>query len=898
MRAVMAMLATAGRRLTAWTQRGHHARELDQELALHLDLLEADLRATGLSAAAAREAAHRQLGNRTRIAESSWDVLSLQPLDAMARDLLLTIRSARKSPGFAVTVIVTLALGIGATATVGSVLDHVLLRPLAYRDADRLVTLYQRGANGNLRLVSFPTFEDWARPRPEIAGMAYVRGLQVTLGAADGPQRAVAAFVSAGFFKVMGAGALQGRTFQPDEEATAGVGAVVLSHGLWMKAFGGDPGVIGRTVALDSGSGVVVGVMPPGFMYPSWAQLWRPLGQIVDRDPVLKRRDFHVDSRAIARLAPGGDVARATLLLAVTQQQIAVAYPDAESTWTGVKLVPLQTEVVGDVGTALWALGAAVAVVLLIACVNVANLAAVRGGSRGREIAVRLALGASRAQVARQFLVETLALAAVGGGLGVLGAVAAVAWLRRTAPFDLPRAGELAVDLPVLVAATLLTALTAVVFGVLPALRAAAPRGALGELLGGRPGAGGTRREARGRVLLTGVQFALALTLLVGAGLLVQSYRRLQAVQLGFDPRELLTLTVEPPKAKYSDPRAAFALYERLIARLRAEPGVEDAAVVNFMPLGRAGLPTRLELPGRTVSSEDLATYITVSEDYRRTMRIPLVRGRWFSSDEMRTAGDGIVISEGVARRYWPGADAVGRAITIFRSSQARADFGRAVPSVVIGVVGDVRQFGPENDADQAVYVPLVAEPWPWASVVVRARASGPGVVAALRRAVAEVEPGAVVPGSEGDRTGFQPVVQALSTVLAPRRYVLGLVTAFSVCALLLAAIGIYGVTSYTVARRTHELGIRLALGATRREIMASVLVRGLVTALAGCAAGTVGALFLVRFLEHLLYNTSVTDPVVLVTIPVLLVTVGMVASYLPARRAARVDPMIALRSD
>ncbi|HEY9517159.1 MAG TPA: FtsX-like permease family protein, partial [Gemmatimonadaceae bacterium] len=309
-------------------------------------------------------------------------------------------------------------------------------------------------------------------------------------------------------------------------------------------------------------------------------------------------------------------------------------------------------------------------------------------------------------------------------------------------------------------------------------------------------------------------------------------------------------------------------------------------------------VPTRIQVPGRQVSSEDGATYITVSDGYLRTMHITLLRGRWFSPQEMRAPGDGIVISEAVAKRYWGGADPVGKPLTIFRSSQERADFGRAVPSVVIGVVSDVRQFGPDTDPAPAVYVPLAAEPWPWASLVVRKRTPGAVSATALGRLVREVEPNLIGSGPQEAGAGFDSVEHRLSLVLAPRRYIVGLVGAFSACALLLAAIGIYGVTSYAVGRRTHEMGIRLALGATTREILTSVLVPGVKLALAGCAVGMVSALLLVRLLEHLLYDTSVTDPAVLVSVPVLLIAVGLIASYLPARRAARVDPMIALRSD
>jgi len=823
----------------------------------------------------------------------SWRRLA----DLVYRDIRTGWRALRSAKGFSFTVIATLALGIGAAATIFSVVDHVLLRSLPYRDADRLVSLYQRGKGGNQRLVSNPTLQDWARAGVGLSGLAWIRGDGLVLHRSDGPQRVGTGFVSPGFFQLMGRQAALGRTFAPDEEQPGGQDVVVISHELWQKTFGGDAKIIGQSLRFDSSTAVVIGVMPPGFAYPTWADAWRPLVQLAGRDPVIDRRDFHADSRAIGRLAPGIDAAQAGRLLSTVQASIAGQFPKEEGDWVGVEATPLQTEIVGDVRTAILGLGGAVALILLVACVNLANLAAVRGASRGREIAIRFALGASRGQVMRQLAVESATLAVVGGGLGVLFAWRAVSWLRATAPFDLPRAHELALDGRAVGVAATVTILTALLFGVLPALRAAMAGGSFRALLGGRSGAGGSRREARGRAMLTSAQFALALLLLVGAGLLAQSYRRLLGARIGFDPHGLFATSGSPPRDENVDPRVALAVYERIVDRLRSEPGVEDAAVVNFMPSGRAGIPTRIDVPGRTPASEDLATYITVSEGFLRTLRIPLVRGRWYTAAEMRSPGDGVVISEAVAKRYWPGQDAVGKPLTIYRSSQVRADFGRAVPSVVIGVVGDVRQFGPESDPNPSVYVPIAAEPWAWVSFAVRVRAGMPATAAALRRAALEAEPN-MLPMGPGAPMTFSSVEGGLSAALAPRRYVLGLVGAFSACALALAALGLYGVTSYAVARRTHEFGVRIALGATGEQVVRSVLRWGVALALIGCGIGLGGAFALVRLVERLLYATSTTDLAVLVTVPSILMVIGSIAVYVPARRAARVDPIVALRSE
>ena len=818
-------------------------------------------------------------------------------LDRLARDLRAAWRAARSAKGFSIVVVLTLALGIGGAATIFSVVDHVLIRPLSYPDADRVVSIFQQGQSGNLRLVSYPTLQDWARADAGFSGLAWIRGDGQTLEQPDGPQRLIVGYVSPGFFKIMQERTALGRTFVPEEEAAGGREVVVISHDAWQKTFGGDTKIIGKTARLDNASVTVVGVMPAGFEYPNWAQAWRPVSNLIGRDPMVESRDFHSDSRAVGRLKAGVDLERATRLLSSVQQRVAKEYPASEADWNGVQITTVQTEVVGNIRSALLALTAAVGLIMLVACVNLANLAAVRGSSRGREVAIRLALGASRGQVARQLVTESLTLSIVGGAIGVFLASQAIAWLRATAPFGLPRAREVVLDGRAVLVASAITILTALVFGVLPALRAAIAGGSLSSLLGGRAGAGGSKREARGRAILTSAQFALALLLLVGAGLLAQSYRKLLNAGIGFDPRDLWTASMQPPADGYKDGPSAWALYQRILDRLKIEPGIEDVTVVNFMPSRAAGVPTRIEIPGRQPSSQDLATYITASDGFLKTLRIPLVRGRWFSEAEMRSPGDGIVVSETVANRYWPGADPIGKPITIFRSSQARPEFGRAAPSTVIGVAKDVRQFGPGTPPNPSVYIPMSAEPWAWVSFAVRAKEGATVNEAALRRAVLEVEPRMMAVGPEKPAT-FSPVSETLSASLEPRRYVLGMVGAFSACALLLAAIGLYGVASYAVTRRSHEFGIRIALGATPQEIVRSVVVWGVVLAAIGCAVGLGGAIALVRLIQQLLYDTSPTDLTVLVTVPVLLIIIGTVSVWLPARRAARVDPIVALRSE
>ena len=554
--------------------------------------------------------------------------------------------------------------------------------------------------------------------------MAWIRGTGNTLSTPAGQEHVIAASASPGFFHLMGTAPALGRTFAVEEEMAGGPAVAVLSAELWKRLFNADSGVIGRKIILDGSPVIVIGVMPKGFSYPVFADLWRPLASAAAQNSVINSRDYHVDSRAIGRLAPGVSLEEGRRALAIAQRRVAAAYPAEESDWTGAFVTPLRDEVVGNIRPALLALGGAVALLFLIVCVNIANLSALRGASRSREFAIRTALGARRRDLARGLFIEYGLLTGAGCAIGVGLSVQAVGWLRATAPFDLLRIREIALDGVALAVAVVSSVLVAVLAGVVPAVRAASAQRASSGLLGVRTGST-TRRHAYVRSLLTASQFALALLLVIGTGLLIRSYERLVSVPLGFESQGVLSFTLSPDRLpKYAEPQAALAYYERVVDQLRTVPGVEDAAIVNFVPLGSAGMPTAIELPGRPVSADDQATYLTVSANYLHTMGIRLVAGRWFSASEMRAPGDGIVVSESLARRFWPGADPIGQKITIHRESQARKDFGRAVPSTVIGVVGDVLQFGPVQGPDKAVYVPLAAETWPWATVVVRARST------------------------------------------------------------------------------------------------------------------------------------------------------------------------------
>jgi putative ABC transport system permease protein len=811
-------------------------------------------------------------------------------------DLAYAVRTLRKSPGFSITALLTLAICIGATVTVFSVLDRVLLRPLPYPHAERLVLLWEQSEGGDLRLASYPTFRDWREQSRAFDGLAFARGTGGMLASDTGREQLTVASVSRGFFTVLGARPLVGRTFLPEEERAGGV--VVLSHALWRRRFGGDPGVVGRTIQFDGGAVTVVGVMPPGAGYPEWAELWRPIEPLAATDPALARRGVHSDSRVVGRLAPGVSQVAALADLGAVQGRLAAAYPAESATWTSARLRPLRDQVVGDSRPALLVLGAAVAFVLLIACVNVANLSFVRASTRAREIAIRAVLGASRARIARQLMAESAVLAAAAGALGLLLAAWAVHLLRVKAPLSLPRAAELVVDGRVAGFALALTAVAACVFGVAPTLRAAGVEP--GEPLRGGRHTGAGRRGGRVRGLLTVAQLALAVVLLVGAGLLIKSFRRMRAVDVGFDTGHLLAVRISPPSPRYDGAERAEALYRRLLERAAAVPGVTSVAVVNHLPLSGASIATRVLVPGRVEDprGEDAALYKTVSEGYLRTVGMRLLAGRWFTEADMTRGGVGVVVSDVVATRYWPGESPIGKALTIFRSSQGRPEFGTPMPSQVIGVVSSVRHFGPtEETPTPEVFVPYTRETWPWASLVVRTAGDPARVAPALRRAVLDVDPELPVEGG-GRLYGVQPLDGYLSSFLEPQRYATSLLGAFALAALLLAAIGVYGVTAYAVSQRTRELGVRMALGATAANVVRHVLRDGALHAAAGVALGLGGAAAATRLLTKLLFGTSPLDAATFVLVPLLLVAVAAAACLAPALRAARIAPTEAMRAE
>ncbi|HEX6964221.1 MAG TPA: ABC transporter permease [Gemmatimonadaceae bacterium] len=819
-------------------------------------------------------------------------------MDILLHDLRYAFRSLRKSPGFTVVAVLTLALGIASTTAAFSIVDALVLRGLPYGVADRLRTIYERSDDGNLRTPSYPTFSDWqaqsGSAADAIAGFAFVRGNQVTLPGRDA-ERAIGAFVSPGFFRLMDTRPLLGRTFLPEEERPGAPHVAVLSYDLFMRRFGGDRAIVGKVVDLDSVPTTIVGVMPRAFVYPNFAgagawiptALWQPIATFAAAHPsVLSRRGLHVDSRTLIRLRAGVDSARAAAVMHTIERRLAVAYPADQAHWTSVELQSMGNELFGNLRSTLLLIAGAIALVLLLACANVANLFLVRGSARERELAVRLALGAGRWRLARQQLTEALMVAVTAGVIGTLFAVALVGAVRHEIGAWLPLSPHLAIDGRAIAFAAGLAIVTALLVGVAPALRAGGER-MMQRIRSGSTAAVGGTRERRARHLLVSAQFALALTLLIGAGLLLQSFRRLVEVPLGYDPTNVIDFAIDPASHAYDQPAQAAALYARILDAVRAIPTVQSAAAA-----GGALIPTAVEMADAPATGQPLvqALYHPVSTDYLRTMRIAMVAGRWFTDDDMRTA-TGLVINEKLARTLWPGTNPIGKRITIRRQSQARADFGQPITLPIIGVTADVRQEGPDQDPDPEVYLPYTLEVWPWMHFVVRAPHAEHllrAVTAAVRRTEPDIrflgEPSVMQAGAAG--------------IDARRRFITAVLGAFAVGALLIAAIGLYGIVAYGVTQRTREIGVRIALGATEGRVVALVMRDGLAFVSLGVVAGLAGAFASTRLIRAMLFETTATDPATFIVVTMVLVAASLAAIYGPARRAARTDPTIAIRAE
>jgi predicted permease len=814
----------------------------------------------------------------------------------MRQDLRDALRALRRAPAFSVVAIVLLALAIGSATATFSVVDAILVRGLPYANASRLQTVYERSDDGALRVPSYPTFKDWqdqgAAVQDAIEGFAFVRGDGVQAAVTGEPEQAIDAYVTPGFFQLLGTRPMAGRTFAPDEERPGGPRVGVISHDFLVRHFAGDvTAALGKTITVDSMPTTIIGVMPRGFAYPNFGgigwvapALWQPITVFQAKHGALNLRGLHVDSRALLRLRSGVDSARVAAAMHTMQQRLATTYPVEQAHWTSVTIRGLAEELFGQLASTLALISVAIALVLVLACANVANLLLVRNSIRARELAVRSALGAGAWRLARHLLAEAGVIAAIAGVAGAGLGVLLVNLLRPYAAFRLPFATEIAVDSRAVLFAIGVSAATALLIGVLPALNSDA--GDLVTRLRDGQAAGTARVTRRVRNVLVVVQFALAITVLIAAGLLIQSVRRVSNVDLGYDTDNVVGFSVFPARGRYDKPEEAAALYRRILDATRALPTVEASAAA-----GGALLPTKLETDDRSGDTGPQVAYHPVSTDFLKVYRLRIIDGRGFTDADMRSP-NGFLVTETLAKRLWPGASAVGHRITVHRSSQARADFGQPITLPIVGVVADYREFGAEQKPPEQVFLPYTLEVWPWMQFIVRVPPT-PAMLAAIERAVKDLDPSI-------DFRGKPSAIRAQSAVrfTDPRVFVMTLMSGFAATALLLAAIGLYGVVAYSVAQRTREIGVRIAIGATSRTIALLVLGQAAAFVGAGVGCGLLAAFASTKLIRSMLFETTPTDITTFVVVPLVLAAVAAIASIAPAYRATRTDPIVAIRAE
>ncbi|HYN85044.1 MAG TPA: ABC transporter permease [Pyrinomonadaceae bacterium] len=799
------------------------------------------------------------------------------------QDLRYGLRMLVKRPGFTAVAVVALALGIGANTAIFSVVNSVLLRPLPYPDSDRIARVYTTIARRDVQRypMSYLNFADIRDQSTSFEHVAAHASTGAAFRTGDTPESVEGVIATADLFPLLGVEPQMGRVFTREEEGPD-ARVVVISHEMWQKRFGGDRAIVGREFLLDGEATTVLGVMPEGFRFPvevEGPEYWQPINP---RSESNEERGASYLS-VIARVKPNVTQAQAQAELDAVAARLAEQYPDRNA-GRGARLVPAYEAIVGDIRPALLTLLAAVGFVLLIACANVANLMLARAASRRREIAVRTALGASRWRIVRQLLTESLMLALAGGAAGLLLAWWGVDVLSAFVPADIPRVKEIALDRNVLLFTLGVSALTGVVFGLAPALNAS--KAEITESLkeGGRGTSEGFRSN-RLRGLLVVTEVALSLVLLVGAGLLIRSFYSLNAVSPGFETRGVLTGGVALPTTKYREEAQQAAFFERVLERVKALPGVEAAGGVEPLPMSGNGWQTGLDIEGRPPAApgERLTSHTrVVSPDYHRAMGIPLLRGRALDERDTADAPKVIVVNETFVKKYFPGEDPIGRRVT--------PTIARNFTAEIVGVVGDVKHQDLETEVTPEYYASYRQAPQPFMTLVVRGRGDDPSALtAAVRGAVLEVD-------ANQPLYNVKPMSEWMSQTAARRRFNTGVLAVFAGVALLLAGVGIFGVMNYSVTRRTHELGVRMALGAQGRDVFRLVVGQGMGLVAAGVVIGLVGALVLTRFISSLLFGVSASDPVTFAGVALVLAAVALLACYVPARRATKVDPMVALR--
>src|SRR5579872_2879494 len=885
----MKPLAELARRLRMLFRREQFDHDMDDEMRVHLELREKEYTQNGFSPEEAHMAARKNFGNALAIREVSHDSWGWAWLEHLGQDLRFAFRMFATNPGFTAVAVLTLALGIGANTAIFSVVYGVLLQPLPYKDASRLVVLNETTPKVGSVSVSYPNFLDWRQQCHAFSQIAAVHDVGFNLAGVTQPENISGEAVSPNFFSMIGVKPFLGRDFEASEEKPGTAPVVLLSYELWQSHMGGDRNAIGRTITLDGRSFTIVGVLPPKFRSLDKTDVMLPIGVwATNNSEVANERGERGDMVVIGRLAPHVTFAQARTEMEGIAARLAKEYPGTNDQF-GVALKTIRDVFVGDARPAILVLFGAVMFVLLIACANVANLFLVRGAARTKEIALRMAFGASRGRIIRQMLTESFVLSFCGGVLGLALAIAGIHGIARLIPMDMLSGASVNLNGAVLLFAAGIIVLAAFIFGLAPAMHSTKPD-VQSELKEGGRTASASAAQNKLRGALAIAEISLALILLVGAGLMMKSLYKLMSVDPGLRPDRVLNMEMDLRAQQYSKDPAILNFWQQVLERVRALPGVENAAVGTVLPLtdnhSRADITIEgmaLPTPGNFPHPD----YHEVSPGFISTLGVPLLRGRTFTEADKQGAPLVGMVNAKLAKQYWPNDDPIGK----------RFMFGHPDPTsknppkwiTVVGVVGDTKLYGLANPSRLEVYVSSLQYPDSGMRLVVKSRTDPAALISAIRSAVASID-------KDQPIFAISTMNQLVSDSVATRRITLVLLGLFSALALILAAIGIYGVISYSVAQRTHEIGIRMALGAQHKDVLRMILRQGVKIAVAGVAIGVIVSLGLTQLMSSLLFSVSAADPLTFAGVAILLVLVAMLACYIPARRALRVDPMVALR--
>ena len=877
-------------RIRAWRRREDVLNDIDREMRLHLEMqVDANIKA-GMSPAEAREKAMRSFGNVNRAVDAAYDVKGGGIFETLAQDIRYGVRMLVKHKAFTSIAIITLALGIGANTAIFSVVNELLLQPLPYRDAERIATVWEVTPEGrHQNTTSRANFRAWREQNTSFQNIAAFTDQRLNLTGTGEPEELSVQFATPEFFKILGVDPILGRTFLPEDDKGGRSPVAVLGYGLWQRRFGGQASVVGQPITLNGVKFTVIGVMPPSFQFHIKqrsgtgrpAELWTVLPMLTG--PGANERGRFLG--AVARLKDGVSVDQAVAEMRTIEARLSDETPQYNKNYTA-EVVPLREQFFGNVRRPLWLMMGAVGFVLLIACANVANLLLSLATSREKEIAVRAALGARRIRIVRQLLTESLLLALLGSVLGLGFAWLGIKALVAISPRDLVSLQTVGLNVAVLGWTLGVSMLTGIIFGLAPALHVS--RLNLNDSLkdGGKSEAGHASGSRRLRNALVVSEIALAVVLLASAGLLIRSFVRLQQVDRGFITDNVLTMVIRLPEARYREDPQLVQFFSQALERVRQLPTVRSAGIVNFLPLyGGLGSSTAFKILGQPVPppGQEPSTDVRVADSgYFGTLGIPLLRGRNFSDSEQREAKHVILINEALARKHFPNGDPIGQKLDV-------AMFENPTPAEIIGVVGNVRYDSLIDEAPPAVYFPHPDLAYPFMTLVVRTDGDPTAIAPAIQREIRALDPNQPL-------SDVRTMNQVMSEWVARSRFNTLLLGLFAGLATLLSAVGIFGVMNYSVALRTRELGLRLAVGAQPRQVLLLVLKQGLVLTIVGVGLGLLAAFGLTRLLSGLLFGVAAVDVMTFASISLLLLIVSLLACYLPARRAMRIDPLRALR--